>query len=82
MPDTAQPASQSDPVDRATSANRVALLQPELLRLKRRFPTALDLRARAKRRMPNFAFEYVDGGAGADTITGDERADKNSSRCR
>jgi L-lactate dehydrogenase (cytochrome) len=67
MPDTAQPASQSDPVDRATSANRVALLQPELLRLKRRFPTALDLRARAKRRMPNFAFEYVDGGAGADT---------------
>ena len=42
-------------------------MQPELLRLKRRFPTALDLRARAKRRMPNFAFEYVDGGAGADT---------------
>jgi L-lactate dehydrogenase (cytochrome) len=36
------------------------------LALKRRFPTALDLRARARRVMPNFAFEYMDGGAGAD----------------
>ncbi len=34
--------------------------------LKRRFPTALDLRARARRRLPNFAFEYADGGAGSD----------------
>jgi L-lactate dehydrogenase (cytochrome) len=27
----------------------------------------MDLRARARRRLPNFAFEYADGGAGADT---------------
>lgn len=39
---------------------------PEQLALKRRFPTALDLRARARRRLPNFAYEYSDGGAGAD----------------
>ena len=40
---------------------------PEKLALKRQFPTALDLRERARRRLPNFAFEYADGGAGADT---------------
>ncbi len=34
--------------------------------LKRRFPTAHDLRARARRALPGFAFEYIDGGAGAD----------------
>ena len=34
--------------------------------LKQRYPTALDLRARARRTMPNFAFEYMDGGAGTD----------------
>ena len=34
--------------------------------LKQRFPTAQDLRARARRVLPNFAFEYMDGGAGAD----------------
>jgi len=38
---------------------------PEQLALKRRFPGAMDLRARARRRLPNFAFEYLDGGAGA-----------------
>ena len=30
------------------------------------YPTAFDLRERARRRMPNFAFEYGDGGAGTD----------------
>jgi L-lactate dehydrogenase (cytochrome) len=39
-------------------------LTPEQLALKRRFPTALDMRARARKRLPGFAFEYVDGGAG------------------
>ncbi len=34
--------------------------------LRRRFPTAHDLRARARHRLPNFAFEYADGGAGSD----------------
>ena len=37
------------------------------LPLKRKYPTALDLRAKALRRLPKFAFEYLDGGAGADT---------------
>ena len=36
--------------------------------LKRRLPTSADLRAEAKRRLPHFAYEYCDGGAGgADT---------------
>lgn len=40
----------------------------ERLALKRRFPTSADLRAHAKKRLPNFAYEYCDGGAGgADT---------------
>ncbi len=34
--------------------------------LKRQYPTSFDLRRRAQRRVPNFAFEYMDGGAGAD----------------
>ncbi|MDE0334648.1 MAG: alpha-hydroxy-acid oxidizing protein, partial [Defluviicoccus sp.] len=37
------------------------------LALKRRYPTAHDLRRRARRVLPRFAFEYMDGGAGADT---------------
>jgi (S)-mandelate dehydrogenase len=35
--------------------------------LHRRFPTVEYLRQRARRRVPNFAFEYMDGGAGADS---------------
>lgn len=49
-----------------TAAKRPAATA-EQLALKRQFPTAFDLRARARRRLPNFAFEYADGGAGADT---------------
>jgi len=67
MPDTTTPIPPPDPVDRPAPAKSEALLAPEQVHLKRRFPTAQDLRARARRRMPNFAFEYVDGGAGADT---------------
>ncbi len=36
----------------------------ERLALKRRFPTSADLRAHAKKILPNFAYEYCDGGAG------------------
>ena len=32
-------------------------------RLRRRFPTVDDLRRRARRRVPRFAFDFVDGGA-------------------
>jgi len=43
------------------------LILPAQLKLKRRFPTSYDLRERARNRLPKFAFEYVDGGAGSDT---------------
>jgi L-lactate dehydrogenase (cytochrome) len=35
--------------------------------LHRRFPTVAFLRAGARRNLPRFAFEYLDGGAGEDT---------------
>jgi isopentenyl diphosphate isomerase/L-lactate dehydrogenase-like FMN-dependent dehydrogenase len=38
----------------------------EELKLKRRYPTTAYLRSRARARLPWFAFEYMDGGAGAD----------------
>jgi len=38
------------------------------LALKRRLPTAADIRAEAKRRLPHFAYEYCDGGAGGADI--------------
>lgn len=57
--------------DSSASLSKSALQRPppsaEQLALRRQFPTAMDLRARARRRLPNFAFEYADGGAGADT---------------
>ena len=36
-----------------------------LAALRRRFPTVVYLRERARRRLPRFAFEYLDGGAGS-----------------
>ena len=36
-------------------------------RLQRRFPTVDDLRARARWRVPRFAFDFVDGGANEET---------------
>jgi L-lactate dehydrogenase (cytochrome) len=36
-------------------------------RLRRRFPTIDDLRERARRRVPRFAFDFVDGGANDET---------------
>lgn len=60
MPDTSSVPPQTEPAARPVPS-------AEQLALKRRFPTAFDLRARARKRLPNFAFEYADGGAGADT---------------
>jgi (S)-mandelate dehydrogenase len=40
---------------------------PNFLKHQRRFPTIYDLRRGAARRLPHFAFEYGDGGAGNDT---------------
>jgi len=39
---------------------------PSFINLHRRFPTVLYLRRHARRHVPRFAFEYMDGGAGAD----------------
>jgi isopentenyl diphosphate isomerase/L-lactate dehydrogenase-like FMN-dependent dehydrogenase len=39
---------------------------PRFVSLHRRFPTVLYLRRHARRHVPRFAFEYMDGGAGAD----------------
>jgi len=38
----------------------------EKMKLRRRYPTIAYLRRRARRLVPGFAFEYMDGGAGAD----------------
>jgi (S)-mandelate dehydrogenase len=38
----------------------------ERMKLRQRYPTIAYLRGRARRRVPRFAFEYCDGGAGAD----------------
>ena len=65
MPDTTNSTSPTAEEDIAVSDTKEPLILPEQLALKRRYPTAQDLRERARRRMPNFAFEYVDGGAGA-----------------
>ena len=67
MPDTTNTTSPTAEEDIAVSDTKEPLILPEQLALKRRYPTAQDLRERARRRMPNFAFEYVDGGAGVDT---------------
>jgi (S)-mandelate dehydrogenase len=40
--------------------------QTEALELRRRYPNAFDLRDKARKRLPKFAFEYIDGGAGSD----------------
>jgi L-lactate dehydrogenase (cytochrome) len=39
---------------------------PNFTKLHRRFPTVAYLRKQARRKLPHFAFEYSDGGAGAD----------------
>jgi L-lactate dehydrogenase (cytochrome) len=39
---------------------------PHFARLHRRFPTIDHLRRHARRHVPSFAFEYMDGGAGTD----------------
>ncbi len=39
---------------------------PDFVALHRRFPTVAYLREHARRRLPRFAFEYMDGGAGSD----------------
>lgn len=47
-------------------AKSEAMRSPNFTRHQRRFPSLYDLRLGAKRRLPHFAFEYGDGGAGDD----------------
>jgi L-lactate dehydrogenase (cytochrome) len=57
----------------AQASTRVGTAAPDKARyaaLHRRFPTIFHLRAHARRRVPHFAFEYMDGGAGADSGIG------------
>ncbi|MBN8937154.1 MAG: alpha-hydroxy-acid oxidizing protein [Rhizobiales bacterium] len=49
------------------AAKQGAARNPNFLKHQRRFPTIYDLRRGAERRLPHFAFEYGDGGAGDDT---------------
>lgn len=56
--------SQNPPEEQHPISAAARVLTPEQLKLKRRFPTSMDLRKRARHRLPNFAFEYLDGGAG------------------
>jgi (S)-mandelate dehydrogenase len=42
---------------------KIAKLAARAARLRQRFPTVEDLRARARWRVPRFAFDFVDGGA-------------------
>jgi (S)-mandelate dehydrogenase len=66
MPDTTSSSNKPTEILRNAPVEKAAPTA-EQLDLRRRFPTSQDLRARARRRLPKFAFEYLDGGAGADT---------------
>src|SRR6202047_4023621 len=46
---------------------KLAAADAKAARLRRRFPTIDDLRARARWRVPRFAFDFVDGGANDET---------------
>ena len=51
------------PLKKTAGGNMVS---PRYEVLQRRYPTVAHLRARARRHLPHFAFEYLDGGAGTD----------------
>jgi L-lactate dehydrogenase (cytochrome) len=64
---TAEPAPEQSPAQVGTSSDAgVAGLGPDA-QLHRRYPTIPFLREGARRNLPRFAFEYMDGGAGEDT---------------
>ena len=52
--------------DRPTAKDYTPADNPRFVKLHRRFPTVAYLRKHARRKLPHFAFEYCDGGAGAD----------------
>lgn len=58
-------------MDGGTKQDTPAVARPQVLiggqtdKLKLRYPTIEDLRKRARRRVPRFSFDYVDGAAGS-----------------
>src|SRR6185503_8155511 len=67
MPDSVTPkADPSAPAPAPIAAAPTPQAVAARFELKRRFPTTQDIRAHARKRLPHFAFEYMDGGAGAD----------------
>ncbi len=52
---------------RAGETAEAAAANAKAARLRRRFPTIDDLRARGRWRVPRFAFDFVDGGANDET---------------
>jgi (S)-mandelate dehydrogenase len=60
--------SNHPPHDHSPTAGAEPRVARTHLKLKRRYPTAADLREAARGRIPRFAFEYADGGAGAADI--------------
>ena len=69
-PASAQHAPDTSPAGPAIPAAPPAMVwgsaaQTREAKLRRRYPTIEDLRKRAKRRVPSFAYDYVDGAAGA-----------------
>jgi L-lactate dehydrogenase (cytochrome) len=55
-----------DTVSRPAEKDYLPADNPLFARLHCRFPTVAHLRAGARRKLPRFAFEYCDGGAGTD----------------
>jgi len=51
---------------RSTASDYTPADNPRFLKLHRRFPTVAYLRQHARRHVPSFAFEYMDGGAAGD----------------
>jgi isopentenyl diphosphate isomerase/L-lactate dehydrogenase-like FMN-dependent dehydrogenase len=64
MPDSTSVIASGPGASGPRVAQPTAAEAAERLALKRRFPTSADIRAHAKRILPNFAYEYCDGGAG------------------
>ena len=54
--------------------------QTQLAELGRKYPSIADLEARARRRLPKFAFDYMAGGAGDESGLVDNRAAYNAIR--
>lgn len=64
--DAALQPSPKAPQDAPNARDRRMAKPADPQALARQYPTAMDLRERARRLMPHFAYSYMDGGAGTD----------------